>query len=334
MKKSYILCWVLLFFWMQLPAQTIDYKAKIDGYVLNLNKSQIPTGILYDRVYPMAGLHKFNHAGSRDTSSYAHFKQAYFELYEAKYSTVSMQAFATFKTVINQSLVSKRIPIGAIHYNFNIIDTLALRNNLLSIQNELLYDVASRPRIPYLPHQTLVVAALTESVQAGTVNFVFNSNFIKSNTGNAITSINVDFGNETGTTATIVPGSTVYTAYYGGEGLKTLRYTVYFSNGTQQTTYSTLKVNGFASNNSCYNCSTAANYKPCNPIAEVFESTLAFQGYDETTATKSKAEVSYYYANCSSPVLRKPLLLLDGFDPGKPDQEKICTMKIWILLMA
>jgi len=264
----------------------------------------------------MAGLHKFNHAGSRDTSSYAHFKQAYFELYEANYNAASMQSVATFKTVINQSLASKRIPIGAIYYNFNIIDTLALRNNLLSIQNELLYDVANRPRIPYLPHQTLVVAALTESVQAGAVNFVFNSNFIKSNTGLAITSINVHFGDDNGTTATIVPGSTVYTAYYGGEGLKTLRYTINFSNGSQQTTYSTLNVNGFASNNSCYNCATAAYFKPCNAVPVEIESTLAFQGYNETVATKGKAELSYYYASCSSPVLRKPILLLDGFDPG------------------
>jgi hypothetical protein len=44
-------------------------------------KEKVKTGILYNRVIPFAGLHVFGQNGRKDTSSYAHFKQACFELF-------------------------------------------------------------------------------------------------------------------------------------------------------------------------------------------------------------------------------------------------------------
>lgn len=53
---------------------------------------------------------------------------------------------------------------------------------------------------------------------------------------------------------------------------------------------------------------------PCTTTT--IEADIAFQGYDETTATKGIGDVNTYYANCSDKTLRKPIIILDGFDPG------------------
>jgi hypothetical protein len=53
-----------------------------DEVFQNVSRANATTGILYERVLPFAGLHKFNSNQTLvDTSNKAHFMQAYFELY-------------------------------------------------------------------------------------------------------------------------------------------------------------------------------------------------------------------------------------------------------------
>jgi hypothetical protein len=57
-----------------------------DTLLYPLNKAQITTGILYDRVFPFAGLHAFGALnGNADTTYYGHYRQAHSELYQAAY---------------------------------------------------------------------------------------------------------------------------------------------------------------------------------------------------------------------------------------------------------
>ena len=49
------------------------------GMLQNLDKSQIPTGILYEAVYPWAEIESYDGSSATDTSSYPHFMQAYNE---------------------------------------------------------------------------------------------------------------------------------------------------------------------------------------------------------------------------------------------------------------
>ena len=60
---------------------------RADSLLALLDKSQIPTHILYDRVPALAQLRVFGqHAGNADTSSVQHFLQAYYELRAAAYA--------------------------------------------------------------------------------------------------------------------------------------------------------------------------------------------------------------------------------------------------------
>jgi len=86
--RKILLIWLLFFSGLTLYAQTVDtstYTKKIDYRLQYLSKTPITTGILYDRVFPAARLHQFNHGTQRDTSSATHFVQAHAELYQAHY---------------------------------------------------------------------------------------------------------------------------------------------------------------------------------------------------------------------------------------------------------
>ncbi len=61
---------------------TTIFQGKADYYLQFVDKAQIPTQILYDRVFPIARLDVFNQ-GRSDTSSYGLFMQALFELRNA-----------------------------------------------------------------------------------------------------------------------------------------------------------------------------------------------------------------------------------------------------------
>jgi hypothetical protein len=63
---------------------------------------------------------------------------------------------------------------------------------------------------------------------------------------------------------------------------------------------------------------TMATATSCDPQTYfTIQNTGTFQGYDETSATSGYGEAQIYYAtNACDGVLRKPIIVMDGFDPG------------------
>ncbi len=295
---------------------TTAFKGKADYHLQNVDKTQIPTQILYDRVFPFARLDAFNQ-GRQDTSSHEHFIQTLFELRNASYSTTNVPPTNEVRAVITQQRLAGKVPIGIAHYQYNWIDTLALQNNLLREQGGLLYDVTGRPASPYKTRITTVAAALADSVPAGSVVFTLPAHLQLKNTTETLTNVEVNFGSGN-PVVTLSPGGTT-TVNYATTGDKIIRYLARFSNGTSQTTYSYIRVtpaeNGAGSLNlTMRTLGIDPASLPC--VVTNVRSAIAFQGYEETTATKGQGEVNTYYANCSDPTLRKPIIILDGFDPG------------------
>ena len=57
------------------------YTETIDSTLISVDKKQMKTDILYDRVVPFANLTE-----QRDTTDFEYFRQAYSELYRASYN--------------------------------------------------------------------------------------------------------------------------------------------------------------------------------------------------------------------------------------------------------
>ena len=65
--------------------ETTDWGRSVDSLLQHVDKSRIASGILYDRVRPLAALPYFDYFRA-DTSSAEHLRQAYLELYLSAYN--------------------------------------------------------------------------------------------------------------------------------------------------------------------------------------------------------------------------------------------------------
>ncbi len=76
-----LLVWVSLAFTQN--NTDVSFYTKMKSTTSELDSSQFKNKILYNRVFPWAGLYMFNQNGRTDTTSGNHLQQAVYELYLA-----------------------------------------------------------------------------------------------------------------------------------------------------------------------------------------------------------------------------------------------------------
>ena len=277
----------------------------------NLDKSQISTGVLYDRVAGMAALDVFNLCyNNPDTSSVSHFLQAYYEMHVTPYVTSSQEpSRQVLRDNARYYAERGQVLIGALRYRFNYIDSNAVANNQLRWSagvGSLLYDVAGRNGSPYLLREVVVGSALADTLRQGSVNFRLDPGSIFTNVGAALSSASIDFGDGNGVRG-CSPGQNVSVSYPSA-GAKVLRYTFNYADGSQFTTYSSI----YVQRGGCINCRPlASGSEPCRTIPLI--NTRAYNGL------AGQEDISYYYSTTrpcdGSPVnVTKPVIIIDGFD--------------------
>ncbi|TGE17839.1 T9SS type A sorting domain-containing protein [Hymenobacter elongatus] len=305
-----------------LPATLNHFTATIDSLTQHLSRTPIASGILYDRVMPLAGLHAFNAGASLDTSSAAHFRQAYLELYTAAYNPSNRPRPAYLRARADYLARRDSVPLAVFDAAFHQLDTLARADNLLTEQNGLLYDVAGRPRSPFVARALVLAAALTDTI-APTTRFYFGPELALSTRGRTVSSLLIDFDNQQAPVQCL-PGQAVPVSY-GTPGAKVLRFTVFFADGTQAPALARLYVrDGVLSRASL-------------PLTSNFEEVIATKGFTDYTFTSNGSfstpvKLSLYgmgqtltvlhhplsqaqeLAATGSYQLRNPIIFIDGFD--------------------
>lgn len=321
MKK--LLLVLLSFICLTVQAQTLkNFTQTADSCLSNLNKSAMTTNILYDRVYPFAALSVFNQ-NYADTSSSSHFNQAYNELFNAAYSNAGMVIPDTVSGRLTRKLLSGIVPIGIINYRFNYLDTTSIQNNLITTSGLLLYDVPNRSRSPFLESSLSLAAVLIDSITTASPYFELSSSLYLNNTGNTISNLSIDFGDGSGLhQLSLGQGISIN---YPSSGNKTVHYFINYTSGLQVETYSSLYVLlPESSNFSARKGPTPQGAPPaCNgfsaPIVlDPIIADIGFQGYSgETTPSLGQGQATViYHTNTCDQVLRKPIIIIDGFDPG------------------
>ncbi|MEP6597198.1 MAG: T9SS type A sorting domain-containing protein [Ginsengibacter sp.] len=286
----------------KLPSFTHD----ADSVFQNLNKNNITTGILYDRIYPYAMLHVFN-TGYFDTSNLHHFRQAYYELYNAKYNKTDLKKPQAVDKEIATIKETGKVPIGIINFEFNQIDTNALKDNLLENRNGIYYDVLHRSKSPYWEKQISILSPLVDSTEGLQINFQTSSTLYLQNTGHAIQSLQANFNNGSGF-INIGLNNTI-TINYPSYGKKIIKFIIKYQDNTEVTTYAYLKL--VKPEETVLNTGT-----PCDKNGYV-NATIPFTDYENNTF-KGQGNIRYYFATnhpCNGKV-KKPIIILDGFDPG------------------
>lgn len=106
-----------------------------DSVLLHLDKAQIPSGILYDRVVPYAALPYFNRfrvdTSSADTSGFGYFRQSVSELHAASYNPAVLPCQQDVRDYAQLRLARDTVAIGVLHYRFGALDSTAVANNLV-----------------------------------------------------------------------------------------------------------------------------------------------------------------------------------------------------------
>jgi len=101
---------------------TLTFRQEADLMMSHLPKQGVTTGILYDRVFALSGIHLMNQAGKPDSSNSVHFQQAFYELEEARLTTNpnSIERFLR-RSLVHYGQEKKLIP-AVLCYKYNILD--------------------------------------------------------------------------------------------------------------------------------------------------------------------------------------------------------------------
>ncbi|MBB1287302.1 hypothetical protein HRH25_23200 [Flavisolibacter sp. BT320] len=153
---------VALFFFLahsakaQVDWDTLPYRDQADFRLQPLNKSLVTSGILYDRVLPIADIGRFKAAINTDTSGPRHWLQSYFELYNAAYNPAGWLLPDSLDKILDTLRYANAVPIGLLHYKYNVLDSNAYVDRLIdTLPNGQFVDVAGRLRSPYLTRRLL-----------------------------------------------------------------------------------------------------------------------------------------------------------------------------------
>lgn len=303
-----------------LSAQQETFTETADSLFAGMNKSGVTSGILYDRVWSVAGLHDFNPV--TDTVEGDLLEQAFFELYHAAENPAGFLGIEEFDYVAGLARFEKKIPVAVLDFNFQYIRPTAVEEGLLQNQNGLFFSVPGMN--PFMTKNLQMAGLLTESVQPGWQYFTLPDLLCQSNKNNVVQSVTLNFGNYG--TKTILLNQTD-SLLINATGPVPFIITVHFANGQSFSNIGQI----FLQEQGPSRILSVGS--PC--YSEPAESTEAFQGYDEPMAFNGINEVSFYYRkdpsiDCNQKIkrlLRKPIIVIDGFDPtNKRNAQAIMDM--------
>lgn len=282
------------------------YAKAVDELLVNVDKSGITSGLLYDRAYPSARLDLFNQMGIIDTTSPSHFGQAYYELFQAAYNNAPFSiGVDSLDDKVRWHNFYNQIPIGIIDCNMQQINPEAYTNKWVNINNDIVTNAPGETTDIYITKHPQVVCPMFNKAKAGRYQLLLEPWMVFSNTGLQVSGIEININ---GTTAYVAMGGKVDIELLEGDNLMQMH--VYFTDGSSFTNMVVISTNN---NSSSLVRTSTTNERPCFEM-EV-KATIPYKGYNENRFIKGKNKLSFYYADCNNQVLRKPVIILDGLDP-------------------
>jgi hypothetical protein len=320
MKKLLLMmCFSILLTQAYAQKESQELKTNIDEMLVNIDKSTFTSGILYDRVTDWAGLDSFND-DAKNVSNSKHFEQALHELYKAS----NQQKFTYYRNLRKKYTKSKQqdiVDIGILNASFHQLNYNQENESKggLRIKGEKFEGIEGKS--PFVEKHLFLVSPLKGYVKGQTITYNFDDSFLFDiTTTKKMVSLTIDFG--TNKKHLVFKDGTLINKSieisYSESGNKELICTAVYADGTQQTTKGKVHVKVLQAT------------MMRGPIADgtdddIHNSTLAFQGYDETSSIYGQLEYRIFYHEDSNGNyerrLLKPIVIIDGFDPL--DQRKI-----------
>lgn len=313
----YLCTTIILLFASKANAQDTSSTQGLLQYILqNVDKTQVPTGILAEYGCPILPMQTFN--GTLTDSNRIDmnlWRTLYFQLQTGycQSGTNPFQSIVTTNAAIGQYTgTDQAVSIPLLIGNYASVRGDAFASNLLSYnssQNQV-YDVSGRWQSPYQTNSVFAACPSFNRTISGTASFVFNPSLVYNNTGKSISQLSIDFNNGQG--AQTLVANTPITISYTDTGTKRWTITVTLNDNSTLQCYAEYEIMNIGNNASNYGLSqitgTGAhtnNYEP--PI---------YNGFNVApTANHSGGFVHIAYTKKNpTNTLRKPLIVIEGYD--------------------
>jgi len=207
------------------PANSTNLSQTLEHLVAPLDKTDVSSGFLWDK--GLSGLAEpgiFD--GIRRDSIYLQpmtFGLLYTQAQRSYVGTAGnpLPVPGVFMNLINRFTATDTIPLAALAWRYHRIHENALDNNLLTLQNEQLFDVPGRVQSPYWQDTLVAFTPLIADSWHKTVHFTLPTELIWQNLDWPSPLLQADFDDGNGWQI-LTPGHT-YTVQYALGGAKTIK---------------------------------------------------------------------------------------------------------------
>ncbi|MGB3183897.1 MAG: T9SS type A sorting domain-containing protein [Cyclobacteriaceae bacterium] len=271
-----------------------------------VDPAYVPSNLLYDYGYNLADVAPYHgQPGTTAATDYIGWQTLYASLYSMQFSTYTMEEPAVVHERIMQSAiavtdalgdngVSSPVTMPVMDYAYQRFRTDAVPGGYVEIVNE---QVIHKQGDPFTTAHAVAMVPRRSQLRGPSQTFIFVDSLYFSHAGTALPALSVDLGDGSGYQA-VSWNSPVY-AWYGADGRRDIRLRMSHADGTVREAYTQVQISGVPS---LAKRTTASRYAGNPRDVEVF------------SLLGAGAVVTRVYAN-NDGVLRKPFIVVEGFDP-------------------
>jgi hypothetical protein len=276
MKKiTFFLLFIIVALKLQAQATIALYQNEVDTKLQNIDKTPITSNILLDRVISISSITDFNQQSRQDTTHFQHFKQVWYELYNASYTKNFVTLEEVKDELYNKNYARNTIPIGIINTEFHYGDAGTQNNPNINFNTstETFSNIAGKT--PFKKLQTTIISPLVTRVAGNTIQFKTDHLFRLYKLGKQIKTLQlVTNGNIFNLISNYNFNTSTFSTTYSSSGIKTLRFNITYADNTTKTTYANVYVNMIATTLA----KNSTNTSELLPIEA--DDDLAFKGYE------------------------------------------------------
>jgi hypothetical protein len=273
-----------------------------------------PFDILYDKVVPFSGL--FTYHDSDNNASHAnHFKQALSEMYRASGNTKFESAEALFNRVDNTATI---VPVGILNTDFTYLNYTPENPSLngLTLENNVYKPIAGKASYTEKHITIITPLKMLTMTTNGDVTYNFDTKQWYNYGSKNIKTLTVKFDNGNEMPYTVIQNGQLiqnnFTVNYAKlQETKVLTFNITYTDDTTLTTYAGISI---GNNNTTNRANTARTATSAGTSARLdFISSIP----DLSSGALGQLEYHVFYGNSNSnQTLKKPFIIVDGFDPG------------------
>jgi len=294
-----------------------NFRTQVGQVFGALETNRVNTGLLLDYAFELANPRNFDGVRLEDSTlvSQGVYSDLYTTLYTSRFNSysASMRHPSVHDSLCYTARQQGVITLSGLLFNYNAINPGARDNGTLETINNQFKDkyVNGVWQNPYQTLTTLAIAPSAATYSRSTCQVVMPASLFLSNLGSQVSSIYFDAadGNGYRPISLDVPVA----LHYDSVGLKHWQFRVTLASGQQLYSHSNVYFERTSDLASSGSHGTAARGYGASTDIDAFFPVVATESY---LGRYGVADVVISYRNASDKVLRKPLIVAEGFDPG------------------